>query len=210
MSCWALVAIKAPAFCKTRLAPVFPAPYREELARLMLTHVLGVLRDTAGIDRIAVVGPQGAWQKQGNAGIHYLPDTGRGLNACIDNGIAALAGLGARKLVVLHADLPMLEREDVEMMIAAIDDKTVAVAPDRHARGTNGLALALPSDFRCHFGADSHARHRGEASYRRLECHSIRTVGLGFDLDDAQDWAMLQQSGLAAYAHLQEYAAQCA
>jgi 2-phospho-L-lactate guanylyltransferase len=179
MSRWhALVPIKAASERKTRLADHLSVDERERLSDAMLWHVLDILRAS---DRIGTVTPLTTEAIPGWDG-PLLVDRRRGLNAELQAAAARLEG----PLLVIHADLPNLATEDVEALAHA-GEGGVALAPDRHHRGTNAIALGRPGAFTFAFGEASLARHR--AGYPTASI--VDRPGLSLDIDMADDLALL-------------------
>jgi 2-phospho-L-lactate/phosphoenolpyruvate guanylyltransferase len=190
VSTWALVPLKARAFGKQRLARVIGAAARARLIDQMLTHVLGALGECTALSGIAVVtaDPAGLPPE-----VLALDDPGPDMNAALHAGFAALAARAVERCVVVCADLPRLTADDVSTLLEAGGVHGVALAPDRHGRGTNALTLALPTRFHLHFGPDSLARHRHEAATRGLQAVELRRPGLEFDLDEPEDLKLLSE-----------------
>jgi 2-phospho-L-lactate guanylyltransferase len=74
----------------------------------------------------------------------------------------------------------------------------VAIAPDRAAKGTNGLAMRPPGAIGFQFGAGSFARHRAEAENLGLPIAIVERDGLAFDLDTPGDLRRWLESGVLA------------
>jgi FO synthase len=198
MSCWALVAVKARPTRKARLAGRLSPPQRDRLAETMLQEVLAALRASPSIDGIAVVSAEpGRVDPQ----VLVLPDPGTGLNDALESAAGTLRDRGATRLLVIHADLPLVSTEDIDRLVAESRGTGVALAPDRHGAGTNGLCIGLPTPFRFCFGEDSFARHCAEASRHGMDIRVVRTAGLGTDVDGPDDLPVLAQAG-AHYAFL--------
>src|SRR3546814_10010019 len=89
-----------------------------------------------------------------------MADGGRGLNPELEQARKLVAG----DLIVLHADLPLLTPGDVTALIEAASESGLAIAPDRHRTGTNGLALKASTRLEFSFGADSFRLHRLQRS----------------------------------------------
>lgn len=175
MNGWtAVVPIKPAADRKTRLRHHLPAPDRLALTEHMLAHVLDVLARAGSVAEVAILSaaPPDGW------GGRWFADTGCGLNA----ELSAVAGAVPRRLLVLHADLPGLAPDDVDALVAATA-RGVAIAPDRHAVGTNALAAENPAGLVFAFGAESFARHRALMPDHEV----VRRAGLGLDLDLPED-----------------------
>jgi 2-phospho-L-lactate/phosphoenolpyruvate guanylyltransferase len=190
VSTWALVPLKARAFGKQRLVNVIGAGARARLIDQMLSHVLGALKECPALSGIAVVtaDPDGL-----PPDVLALTDPGPEMNAALLSGLTALTDRAVERCVVVCADLPRLSAEDVSTLLDAGGAQGVALAPDRHGRGTNALALSLPTRFHPHFGPDSLARHRREAAACGLPVTVVRRAGLEFDVDEPEDLALLSE-----------------
>ncbi|HEX8056513.1 MAG TPA: 2-phospho-L-lactate guanylyltransferase, partial [Novosphingobium sp.] len=117
--------------------------------------------------------------------VAVLSDPGGGLNAAAKS---ALAQAEATRLIVIHADLPLVTSQDIELLAAA-PAGTIAIAPDRHGTGTNAISLPLPAakGFSFAFGTDSFARHKAEADRIGLRLEEIHSQGLARDVDEPDD-----------------------
>ena len=94
----------------------------------------------------------------------------------------------AEAVLVLPADLPLLQAADVQDLIGrAHDPPVIVVSPDRKRSGTNALLMAPSGAIRYGFGPDSFERHvrSAEASGARVEI--IELPNLGLDLDAPED-----------------------
>jgi 2-phospho-L-lactate guanylyltransferase len=68
------------------------------------------------------------------------------------------------------------------------------LAPDRHRRGTNVLAIQHDVPFEPAFGVNSLALHRREAQRLGLIVREYRSRGTGFDVDTVEDLREYQRS----------------
>lgn len=192
-SCWALIALKAPGRGKQRLAGVLDARQRQALIDRMAGQVLAALRGCPAIAGIAVTSPQPV------AGdVLWIPDAHGDLNAALTSAADQLSTRGVTELLVLHADLPWLGSDDIGALLAAGRDRGLALAGDRHGRGTNALYTRLPMPMALAFGTDSLARHLAQARALGLPAACIERPGWAFDVDEPDDlWQLgLPQAGL--------------
>lgn len=155
---------------KSRLAGRLSTDERTRLADSMAAHVLSCVKTTPEVERVMVLSPHALVQ----ADVEWRRDFGRGLNA----ELTALRETVAGFLLVIHGDLPLLGIEDVSALLAAAQGAGVALAADRHGRGTNAVALRPEADFVFAFGEDSLARHASTPGAVTL----VRS-GLGWDVD---------------------------
>lgn len=182
MTWTAIVPLKHGWGRKSRLAASFTSAQRQVLADRMAGHVIQRLSEAPGVTKVFVLSVNPC------AGAGWIRDQGRGLNEELD---AARAGLGGRPVLVLHADLPLLQADDIAALANAAADAGAAIAPDRVDAGTNGIAIADGRGFRFSFGHDSFARHRtslGDA------VAIVRTPGLQNDLDTPSDLDALPEN----------------
>jgi 2-phospho-L-lactate guanylyltransferase len=94
---------------------------------------------------------------------------------------------GATRLVVVHADLPLLRSDEITALLAAAESTGFAVAPDQRGTGTNALCVSPLSRLRLHFGPASLERHLAEAAAHGLSPAIVRSPGLAFDVDETDD-----------------------
>lgn len=177
MSWTAIVPIKVGANSKTRLRAVLSSAQRASLSEALARHVIECLRASPSITRIAVLSASAP----GGAGLRWIHDAGRGLNQELD---AARSKMPKTPILVLHADLPLLRVEEVEALLAAASFTGAAIAPDRHATGTNALAIADGRDIRFAFGPDSLEQHKALLG---ADVRIMQRAGLAFDLDTPND-----------------------
>lgn len=222
----ALVPLRDGVSGKSRLASSLDPAARRRLVAALARHVVAVLLAADGVDRVLVVtadvpfvvealGPHLHGGSSGRARQLELPrptgtaapsvevvpqPAGRpGLNAALDVGREAAREHGAHRLLVAHADLPLLAPDDVAALLAAgtTGDATappVVVATDRHLAGTNLLVLPATTAFRFRFGEASRAAHVAEAERAGLRPVVVRRPGTAVDLDTIDDWGELPRA----------------
>jgi 2-phospho-L-lactate guanylyltransferase len=186
------------AAAKTRLAPVLDPEERIALAQRLLARVLRVARE--GSDDVVVISPAADLEATvADAGARLVVQRGMGLNEGLDQARAEALADGVDTLAVLHGDLPNLSADDVRAMIDALGPApSVAIAPDRTGRGTNGLALRPPGAIGFHFGIGSLVDHIAAARAAGAEPALVERPGLAFDLDTPEDLARWLELGDAA------------
>ncbi|WP_176592259.1 2-phospho-L-lactate guanylyltransferase [Sphingobium sp. EM0848] len=185
MNCWVVIPVKAPAACKTRLMPVLDEAGRRDLVAEMLHRTVAAAAEVAGMERLRLLGPSRHALPET---IGLLADPGHGLNPAVASARDAALAAGIDRLVILSADLPLIEAADIAALLEGPPD-SLAIAPDLHGQGTNALSLPLPqaADFQFHYGEGSFAAHRAEAGRLGLPFSAIVRQGLGFDVDQPDD-----------------------
>ena len=174
-----LIPVKAFHQAKGRLAPALDDRARAALARELADRVV----DAADAHPVAVVCDDdavAAWAHTRGAEVVWRP--GRGLNGAVEDGVAHLGHRGFARVVVSHADLPLVESFD-EVLAGPM----ITLAPDRHEDGTNVIVLPPSGGFRFRYGPGSFDRHRAEAARLRLGPRIVRSDRLGWDIDTPAD-----------------------
>lgn len=188
MTTIAVVPVKHLSDAKTRLAGRLTPAERRTLVLELLDHLLGVLIHSELIEDIIVVSPDPEIGRKAEAtGATALLQSGAGLNEAILLGRDEALRRGADGMLVLLADLPLLTSADVDAIVRSIGDSAVVLAPDRHERGTNALAMRPPEAIEPAFGIDSLHRHRLAACEHGLTTREYRAQGTGFDIDTPAD-----------------------
>jgi 2-phospho-L-lactate guanylyltransferase len=189
MNCWALLALKPLDRGKSRLAAVLSPAQRGALIRTMLDLVIHAMERSRQIAGIAMVTREVGTLPPAAL---VLPDRGLGLNQAVADSARTLVGLGARELLVLHPDLPLLRPGEIDAFIARGRDTGFAIAPDRHGMGTNALFLSPPNPFDFCFGRRSFERHLRAARKRGLDSTIVWLPGFALDIDEPADLAALR------------------
>ncbi|HZU14619.1 MAG TPA: 2-phospho-L-lactate guanylyltransferase [Chloroflexota bacterium] len=178
-----MVPLKRLSEAKSRLAPSLDRAERAELAMTMVRRVVGAVRESGVVGRLALVTPEPHIAR--GLGAETLPDAGD-LNASLQTAVGWAAGSAG--LLILPADLPLISPADVRALIAA---PGIVVAETQDG-GTGALLLRPPDAFPPHFGPDSFVIHRRLAFERGLDVSQVRLTGVSFDLDTVDDLGRLQ------------------
>lgn len=199
MNCWAIIPVKSFALGKSRLSAVLGAEQRAALNRRLFGRVIEAARGTFPADRIAVVTGDPLLLALVHAqGMHGLQDTDGGLNGALGLGCRTATARGARGIVVLPSDLPMVTAEDVAAISAALGNAPACViAPDEQEQGTNALAIAPPDPDFFRFGVESFQAHLDAARARGMAVRILRRPNLAQDLDTPESYRRFAKAQLA-------------
>jgi len=186
---------------KSRLGRSVADELRARLARAMLADVLQALARTASIERTIVVTSEPSLPETAREhGALLVADTVEdGQSAAVLLGIERARADGFERVLCIPGDCPALDPAELDALFAAADARAlesagpeVAIVPDRHGTGTNGLLLTPPDVIAPSFGPDSCARHAALARAVGVACHIERPASLLLDIDTGADLAELQ------------------
>ena len=194
---FAVVPVKDLRGTKSRLAPVLEPAARAGLTLYMMGRVVSRLLE-AGVEKVCVVSPDSVVLGEARErGATPLPQKSRGLNPALEEGRLWATRSGASALIVLPADLPLIEADDVRKLLAeAKEGPSAIVVPDGAHSGTNALLLRPPEALPFLFGPDSFEAHLQAARDRGLDVGVFENDHLAFDLDTAGDLARYGGEGV--------------
>jgi 2-phospho-L-lactate guanylyltransferase len=195
LSLWAIVPVKALHESKSRLREVLTPEQRVDLSREMLLNTLRVLAEVPEIERTLVVSADPTVLALAQEhGAEALEERGSpSLNRALTQSTVLAREIELEAVLVLPADLPLIQAEDVRALIEALQaPPIVVIAPDRRHRGTNALLVAPPGTIEYGFGPDSFERHIRSAETAGARVEIIELPTLGLDLDAPEDLEIYQ------------------
>jgi 2-phospho-L-lactate guanylyltransferase len=203
---WALVPAKRLEGALRRLAPALPRPVRRELQVAMLRDVFGACAGSDALAGLLVVtsDPEVAALARAAAGAKVVADhePPRGMNGAVARGLGELSGRGAAAALVMTADLPLAQPEDIAAILAAAPPPpSVVLVPSHEGTGTNAMLLRPPRALDPHLGPDSLARHLAQARWRGMRALRLERPGLALDIDTPADLAALIARGGQSATH---------
>ena len=192
---WAVLPVKPFDWAKSRLDGVLTPAERAALARRLMQGSLSALIESRCFERIVVVSRDAEAlaiaQEHGAQGL--AEDAPADLNQAIVTARSLAMREGARSMLVLASDLPLVRREDIERIVTASATASAVVVPDRRAEGTNALFLSPAVLIEPVFGVQSFQRHMALLSGAGATVSVLRIKGIAFDVDVPQDLADLER-----------------
>jgi 2-phospho-L-lactate guanylyltransferase len=193
----AVVPVKDLQGTKSRLSPILNPGARAGLTLYMMGRVVAAIR-SSGVEDVCVVSPDPIVLNEAQRrGATPLAQESRGLNPALEEGRRRALESGASTLLVLPADLPLLEAEDVRAVLRVSEGQAVVICPDGARSGTNALLTRPPDALSFAFGPDSFEAHLEAARQRGLDFRVCERPHLAFDLDTVGDLARLKKSDVA-------------
>ncbi len=196
MTLWAIVPVKPLRRGKSRLSGALTEDERTALNQELLERTLKTLSTLKELDQILVVSrdPQ-ALTIARNHGAKTVQEDGQPhLNTALTRASVVAKVHATHGVLVLPADLPLLEREDVLTLIdRAVKPPVVVIAPDRHRKGTNALLMCPAGLIEYDFGEDSFQRHCERAKKAGAQLEIVELPSLGLDLDLPEDLEIVKK-----------------
>lgn len=186
---FALLPAKPLPLAKTRLGTMLGATDRMRLAAAMFTDVLHALSTTRELDAVVVVTADASLAAHARRVGALVVDEGapRGLNGAVTLGTETAVTLGARSVLVVLSDVPLVEPADVVELLRRAPERGALVVPSKEGTGTNALLRRPPGVLASCFGGRSLERHVAAAERARLACALVRNARVEFDLDTPED-----------------------
>ena len=196
MSIWAIIPVKPFSQSKSRLASVLSPPERARLSREFFEHVLQTLGRVPVVTQTMVVSRDSSALALARAHKAYTvtesgaPDLNRALNRATEGALK----LGARAVLILPSDLPLLVDKEVQQLVEAEGaEPAVVVAPDRRKLGTNALFVRPPGIIEYGFGVNSYDTHRARAAQAGAHVRICHLPGVALDIDVPDDLYAFQE-----------------
>ena len=194
MTIWAIVPVKPLRRGKSRLAGLLSEEQRTSLNRYLLEHTLTILNKISGIEHTLVVSrdPAALALTRSMGGRTVLEDGSPQFNTAIKRATIVAQSQGARAVLILPADLPLVEPTDLEALLTqGLTPPVVVIAPDRRLDGTNGLFINPAGLIEYGYGPGSFQRHCQRATEAGATLVVVNSERIGLDLDLPEDLEMV-------------------
>lgn len=190
-----IVPLKALHFAKQRLAKAIDPGQRIALTLAMANDVFSVLKKSNKIDRVLVcAGDDTGAELAKKFGFSVVRDNqsiAGDLNQVIQS---ALAQLSVKHVMVVHADLPCLQVENIETLVTALEQVDVVISPDVNEQGSNIVAWKTATGFSPVYGQSSFEHNQGIAEQQNLTLTVCKLPTVAIDVDTANDLSAVQVS----------------
>lgn len=169
-----MIPVKAFGLGKSRLEPILDASTRQQLSQALVERTLrltGAISDkptvVTGDDEVAEVAMA--------LGADIHPDPGSGLSDAVSSAV----GRRRDTWLVVHADLPLLDGDDIAVLANLASDGVIVPSPDGGTPIIGGTDL----DFPFAYGVGSFHRHLRSMP----DATVVTTLGPSLDLDSPAD-----------------------
>jgi 2-phospho-L-lactate guanylyltransferase len=191
---WLLLPVKSLQCGKRRLEPALSNADRIRLNKFFLRRMIAVAAEFPGPEQTVIVSDAAdSLRLATEVGARTIRTERQELNAALADGCGELYRRGARQIMILPVDLPLIQSSDLREIAAFGERHPIVICPDRDGVGTNALFLAkeLPLQFR--FGDDSYRQHEAEAWHCGVEPLLHYNSRIAKDVDLPADLAVLNE-----------------
>lgn len=195
MALWAIVPVKPLRRGKSRLAKVISAEERADLNQYLLEHTIQVLSTIDEIEQILVISRDTeALSLARDLGARTVQEYGSpGLNTALTRAVEIAKSYGTCGILIIPADLPRLDAEDLKrILVHKKDPPVVVIAPDRKKEGTNALLVCPPDLIEFNYGPGSFEKHCQAALEADIRLEVCDLASLELDLDEPEDLALIE------------------
>ena len=200
MTLWAIVPVKPLRRGKSRLAGVLTENERTFLNYAMLENTLRSLTAVASVQQVLVVSRDPAalsLARDYQARTLQEDDENTDLNLALKRATVVAQMYSASSVMILPADLPLIQPSDVEAFInKLVKPPMVVIAPDRREDGTNALLMSPAGLIEYEYGAGSFKKHMKQIEHYHVRHEIVKTFSIELDLDLPED---LEDSSKTGY-----------
>ena len=197
MTIWAIVPVKPLRRGKSRLATTLNEDERAELNIQLLKHTLKTLKETAEVEEVLVVSrdPKALAIARDLNARTIQEDGSPDLNTALKRATAVAKVYTTNGILILPADLPLIAKEDVDLLIKKANGhkRVVVITPDRHKNGTNALLVSPAGIIEYDYGEKSFERHCEGARKAGAHLEVCELPSIELDLDLPEDLALVAE-----------------
>ena len=185
MNVSAFIPIKKFSSSKNRLANIISSVERETLAASMAKKTIDTLHNSKICNSITVV------TNDRNLDLDY--STSFFTNSPLNDGLneAIYAQTTNDIILIMHADLPQINEQDLQELAHSFDKKRVSIISDLLEQGTNCLMFNSAFSFDLKFGFNSYNLFMHEFENNGLNYQDISIESLQDNLDSEEDYFKL-------------------
>ncbi len=210
---WALIPLKIFSNSKQRLSGFLMPGERVNLFQAMVKDLLTVVSSHPDIIGTTLVSDEPVAREFAHQyGLDLITEaelSASGLNGVVQAAATMLAERGIDELMVIHGDLPLLNADDISLLIAAHKKAlapAVTIAQDTAGQGTNCLLCNPAAKMKFQYGLGSLQKHQQHARLLGAELQTIDLPRAGFDIDVPDDlFQLVNNPQLAKARHTRQY-----
>ena len=188
----AIIPVKTFLNAKTRLN--LPTQKVEELCKLMLEEILGVISTSSKIEKIILITKEKKAIEIGKKfnTVTIIDEKEESVNEAVSLADEYLLENNFNASVVFPQDIPFIKIEDIDFMLKHQLHPNFAIkVPSRKFDGTNAL-VRMPTDLmKTHYDDDSYRNHMKTAKEHTMNVAMVFVKRIMYDIDDQEDLKFL-------------------
>lgn len=196
MALWAIVPGEPLGGIKKSFAKTLTADEYEKLHEYLIKKTIKTLTEASEIENVLVFNRDPtALAIAREFGARTVKEDGNpDLNIALKRATAVAKTYGVCGVLIIPADLPLLTKEAVKILLEnAAAPPTVVITPDRHRAGTNALLIRPAGLFEYQYGVDSFEKHCQAAQTAGANLKIRELSSLALDLDTPEDLALAEK-----------------
>ena len=196
---WALIPVKSLENAKQRLEPCL-GELRGAFSLAMLRDILDAVSRSQTIDAVAVVtGDPDVRQLSESRSLLAIDEaSAAGLNADVTHAVEILQGMDAKRITVIHADLPLATGLEIDRVCRADKNPadtdsslTTVIIPAADRQGTNVLSFDAKHPIPFRYGPNSFNLHCEAVRETQTRFAIAESETLSIDIDEPSDLEQL-------------------
>jgi len=185
MRVFTVTPVKPLSKAKARLSSILSSEERRFLTLYMLEDVLKAVKDVVN-DAVVISMDVEVLSFALKHGALPLIEVEAGLNQAVGYAVEWCMKQGAEAVVVLPADVPLIQREDLLSIIKCLERVNIVISPSING-GTNALALRPPNAIKPCYGPRSFKFHLSEAKAKKLSYLVYESPRIALDIDSKEE-----------------------
>jgi 2-phospho-L-lactate/phosphoenolpyruvate guanylyltransferase len=182
-----LIPVKNLVNAKQRLSLVLDQPERTKLAQTMLLDVLAAVA-TSNTEVSLVTSDPYALELAQQFRFDVIAETANpGETGAIEMATHICENRGIETTIVIPADIPLIQSDELNQVIAAAPEEGTVIVPASDGRGTNAILRNPAGLIPLRFGNDSFKPHHAAACATGKACVVLSFPGIGLDIDNPSD-----------------------
>jgi 2-phospho-L-lactate guanylyltransferase len=184
-----LIPVKNLSNAKFRLSSVLNLEERHLLCLSMLNDVIDAVINVKQIKNITIItSDKKIREYTKKMSILCLNDEKNDLNLALEFGVKKIIHKGAKSILILPIDIPLVKSTDIESLIDdGLNSRCMIVVPSLDGGGTNALFMRMPDIIKLKFGPTSFKDHCTEARSKKIPIKILRIFNMALDIDTNRD-----------------------
>ena len=185
-----LIPVKDLSTANERLSTILNQAKRTELAYTMLEDVFAAAKESKLADNVVIVtlDKKAIEMALANEFEVIQEEEQNGESSSVDGALQVTKLMGAKSVLVIPGDAPLIKGEDIDMVFEAEDEKNcVVMVPASDELGTNAILRKPPDIIPSCFGHDSFNLHKDESDKKGVPYIIVDNFNISIDIDEPDD-----------------------